>query len=191
MKVGAKGRHNEGVAKLRLGDPINGTVGKSLGGRRYTVETRDAPKGWSVELHTKETLEPGTHTTFWVSRVVPVKSSLTVRAGDYGRLPVSEAMRGRYIKAFDAFLNDALDGDTLAELRGMATRIDTQDSADWLTVWRLLGEPEAGPLKELSQRLTELRDVRKTEPERAETVKESLLALWGDRFRAARRRLES
>ena len=178
------------MAKLRLGDPINGTVGKSLGGRRYAIESRDAPKDWSVELHTKEEMEPGTHTTFWVSRVVPVKSSLVVRAGDYGRLPVSDAMRPRYARAIEALLLDELDGDALADLRGMAVRIDTQDSADWLTVWRLLGEPEAGPLKELIAMLTELRDARKTDPERAEAIRTKLIEVWGGRFGDAVRRME-
>lgn len=178
------------MSKLRLGDPINGTVGKSLGGRRYVVESRDAPKEWSVELHTKEPVEPGTHTTFWVSRVVPVKSSLTVRAGDYGRLPISAAMRPRYARAIEAFLLDEMDGDALAELRGMATRIDTQDSADWLTVWRLLGEPEPGPLKELAARLTELRDARKADPARAEALREGLIELWGERLQRAGNQLE-
>ena len=177
------------MAKLRLGDPLNGTVGKPMGGRRYAIESRDAPNGWSVELHTKETMEPGTHTTFWISRIVPVKSSLVVRAGDYGRLPISEAMGVRYGKALSAMLDDALDGDTLADLRGMAVRIDAQDSADWLTVWRLLGEPEAGPLKELIAALGELRDARKTDPGKASSIREALTELWGARFRDALARL--
>jgi len=172
-----------------LGDPINGTVGKPLGGRRYALESRDAPKGWTVELHVRDPLETGLHTTFWVSRIVPVKSAITVRHGDYGRLPVSEAMSVRYVASIDALLGDTLDGNTLADLRAMATHVDTQDSADWLTVWRLLGEPEAGPLKELAAMLGELRDARKTDPERAAAVRESVVALWGDRLRAARSRL--
>ena len=177
------------MAKLRLGDPLNGTVGKPMGGRRFAVESRDAPKGWNVELHSKESLEPGLHTTFWISRIVPVKSSLVVRAGDYGRLPFSPAMRERYERALRAALDDGLDGDTLADLRGMATRIDTQDSADWLTVWRLLGEPEAGPLKELIALLGDLREARKTEPARAEEVRTRLIEEWGARFREALARL--
>lgn len=177
------------MSKLRLGDPINGTVGKPMGGRRYAVESRDAPKDWSVELHTKDELEPGTHTTFWVSRIVPVKTSLVVRLGDYGKLPISPAMGARYVQSIDALLDDALDGDTLADLRGMVARIDSQDSADWLTVWRLLAEPEAGPLKELIGMLTDLREMRKTDPERAAAIRESVVALWGDRLREARNRL--
>ena len=179
------------MAKLRLGDPLNGTVGKPMGGRRYAIESRDAPNDWSVELHTKEEMEPGLHTTFWISRIVPVKSSLVVRWGDYGKLPVSDTMGERYAKAIEALLDDALDGDTLADLRGMAVRIDTQDSADWLTVWRLLGEPEAGPLKELIALLTELRSARKIDPERAVALREGILVLWGERLRAARLRLST
>lgn len=177
------------MAKLRLGDPLNGTIGKPMGGRRYEIESRDAPNGWSVELHTKETMEPGLHTTFWISRIVPVKSSIVVRAGDYGRLPISEAMSLRYEKALAAMLDDGLDGDTLADLRGMAVRIDAQDSADWLTVWRLFGEPEAGPLKELIAALSALRDTRKTEPEKASEIRRALVELWGARFRDAQARL--
>ena len=179
------------MSKLRLGDPINATVGKPMGGRRFQAESNDVPKGWTVELHARDpqAIEPGSHTTFWVSRVVPIKTSVIVRDGDYGRLPVSPAMRLRYVKAIDALLADALDGDTLADLRAMATHIDTQDSADWLTVWRLLAEPEPGPLKEYAGMLADLRDARKTDPERAVAIRESVLALWGDRLAAARSRL--
>ncbi len=179
------------MSKLRLGDPINGTVGKPMGGRRFQIETRDAPRDWKVELHSHkpELIEPGMHTTFWVSRIVPIKTSLVVRDGDYGRLPVSAAMAKRYVAAIDAFKGDTLDGNTLADLRAMATHIDTQDSADWLTVWRLLAEPEAGPLKELVQMLTEMRDARKTNPERAVALRESIDNLWGERLGAVRNRL--
>ena len=177
------------MSKLRLGDPINGTVGKPLGGRRYAIESRDAPKGWSVELHTKETMEPGLHTAFWVSRIVPIKSSVIVRAGDYGRLPISAAMGARYAAGIDALLRDALDGDTLADLRSMATHVETQDSADWLTVWRLLGEPEAGPLKELAQALGTIRESRKDDPERAANARTWVVETWGERLRIARARL--
>ncbi len=179
------------MSKLRLGDPINGTIGKPMGGRRFQVESRDAPKGWTVELHARDpkAVEPGTHTTFWVSRITPVKSHLVVRDGDYGKLPVSPAMSLRYGKAIDAILNDSLDGDSLADLRAMATHVDTQDSADWLTVWRLLAEPESGPLKEYAQMLADLRDARKADPERAKAIRESVVELWGDRLKAARTRL--
>ena len=153
------------------------------------IESRDVPNGWSVELHTREEIEPGLHTTFWVSRIVPVKSSIVVRAGDYGKLPISAAMGARYAKAIKALLDDTLDGDSLADLRGMASRIDTQDSADWLTVWRLLGEPEAGPLKELINVLAELREARKVDPERATAIRESIANLWGGRFHDALGRL--
>lgn len=181
------------MSKLRLGDPINGTVGKPMGGRRFQIESRDAPKEWKVELHAHkpELIEPGMHTTFWVSRIVPVKTSIVVRDGDYGKLPISEAMGKRYVAAIRAFLDDKIDGDKLADLRAMGTHVDTQDSADWLTVWRLLAEPETGPLKELVNMLTEFRDARKTDPERAAEIRDAVVALWGDRLRQAHNRLTS
>jgi len=179
------------MSKLRLGDPINGTVGKPMGGRRFQLESRDAPKEWKVELHAHkpDQIEPGMHTTFWISRIVPVKKTLTVRDGDYGRLPISAAMKARYVAGITAILEDKLDGDTLADLRAMGTHVDTQDSADWLTVWRLLAEPETGPLKELVNMLSELRDARKTDAEQAAAIRDSVVLLWGDRFRLARNRL--
>lgn len=175
------------MSKLRLGDPINGTVGKPMGGRRFLVESRDAPKEWKVELHAHkpDLIEPGAHTVFWISRIVPVKKTITVRDGDYGRLPISPAMSKRYAASITALLEDKLDGDLLADLRAMGTHVDTQDSADWLSVWRLLAEPETGPLKEYVNMLSELRDARKTDPERAGAIRESVVALWGDRLRAA------
>lgn len=177
--------------RLRLGDPINATIGKSLGGRRFEVTSRDVPRGWKVELHTRrpEEMEQGAHTTFWVSRVVPVKQTVVVQDGDYGRLPISAAMGKRYAAAIDAFFESVPDGDLLADLRGMAARVDTQDSADWLTVWRLLGEPETGELKELGKALVEIRDLRKAEPARADEIRESVLALWRERLAEAREKL--
>ncbi|MFC4609204.1 HelD family protein [Streptomyces maoxianensis] len=85
-----------------------------------------------------------------------------VSTSDFGRKPISAGMAARYGAALDV-LGDMAGGDTvpadatarLSELKGMANRCLRRDQADWLSVWRLLGSPDAvrlGVLRDLAQR---------------------------------------
>ncbi len=179
---------------LKLGDPVNGTVVKAKGGNRFVVQSKDVPRGWAVELHTNrpELVELGSHTTFWVARVTPIKSEVLVRNGDHGRMPISPVMAERYCEAIAGLLgSEELTGERIGDARAMVARIGNQNQADWLTVWRLLGEPNSGEVKTLLNAIDEIRTARKEVPELVPALLENLVLQFGSSLEGALGRLRS
>ena len=151
--------------KTEVGNVMPCTVISHLGGRRFQVESRKAPKGWKVILESKNPrqVEEGSHTDFWVVRVDPRNREILVRDGTHGRLPISEAMRARYLLAVRSLVEpESLSNEQLleglAEAKGMISRIVRQDSADWLSVYQLLGRPRVGSIERSLFEISELRD---------------------------------
>ena len=167
--------------RLKIGDEINGTIVKAIGGRRFLIKSSEAPNGWKVELHARkpEEIEMGSHTTFWVAKLNPIKFEMLVRDGDYGRLPISDAMKARYRTGLNALIgNEELTGDALADVRSMVQRCLKQDQADWLTVYQVLGEPSHRELQVLEENFQRLRTTRKETPEKFDEV----LAVFREQF---------
>ncbi len=151
--------------KTEVGNVMPCTVVGHLGGRRFQVESRKAPRGWKVILESKNPrqIDEGDHTDFWVVRVDPRNREILVRDGTHGRLPISEAMRARYLLAVRSLVEpetlspeELLEG--LAEAKGMISRIVRQDSADWLSVYQLLGKPRMGSIDRSVLEIAEMRD---------------------------------
>jgi hypothetical protein len=151
--------------KVEVGNVLPCTVTDHLGGRRFEVVSKRAPRGWTVTLESRnpEAIQEGEHTDYWVVRVDPNRREILVRDGTHGRLPISEAMRQRYLLAVRGLvepeslrLDEQLEA--LAEAKGMISRIIKQDSADWLSVYQLLGRPRVGSIQRSLDELTELRD---------------------------------
>ncbi|MFZ4506745.1 MAG: hypothetical protein ACOYON_03500 [Fimbriimonas sp.] len=177
---------------LKLGDELNGTVLRPIGGRRFLLQCADAPTGWEVELQTRrpEAIEIGRHTTFWVAKVNPLQGKVLVTDGDYGRLPISAAMAQRYREGLLSLLGRAeLTAESLADARGMVARIVTRDQADWLTVWRLLGEPISAVVQEMNQALAAIRLARKEKPEELEALLLKFREKYGEVIETALYRL--
>src|SRR4051812_35749091 len=105
---------------LKLGDVLNGTIVKPIGGRRFLVRCAGVPHGWKVELQTRrpELIHEGTNATFWVAKIAPLQGEVLVHDGEYGRLPVSDTMRARYIAALRCLLGEGeATADLLADAR--------------------------------------------------------------------------
>lgn len=187
-----KGMRTAPPRQLKIGDPILGTVVKAFGGSRFGVTSKQAPRGWKIELHTTrpELISLGDQKSFWVGRINPNKSEILVYEGDFGRLPISEAMGVRYRLAMEAMLGQAeLTGDLLGDARTMVARIGNQRNADWLTVYRLLGEPTNGETKELLNALDEIRGARKNKEENQAELLSKFIEMHGRRFERAIQRL--
>ncbi|MFF7901552.1 AAA family ATPase [Streptomyces sp. NPDC007920] len=95
----------------------------------------------------------GTELDAWVLR--HSSSGTFVTTEDFGRLPVSPTMLGRYLDALGV-VEDLMGGvvpdnarSRLSELKGMATRCLKLDQHDWLDVWRVLGSPDKPSLSRL------------------------------------------
>lgn len=177
---------------LKLGDELNATVVKPIGGSRYQLRCRKAPAGFTVTLQTlrNEEVEEGHHSTFWVAKIVPVRGEILVREGDYGRLPISESMAPRYLAAVRAMTGQAgATADILGDARSMVARISTQNHADWLTVWRVLGEPTAGDGRRLLQLIDNLRAALKESQEAVEQVQATINNEYGFALAGATKRL--
>jgi hypothetical protein len=171
---------------------LDGTVVKSSGGRRFEVRCKGAPVGWKVELHTlrPEQIELGASGSFWVAKLSPLHRSLLVHDGDFGRMPISDAMRVRYVASLRALLSRGeVSADELADLRSFIARIEQRNHADWLTVWRALGEPETGTVKELLADLTVIKTARKASPENVPAMLRAIDEKYGDLLQSALYRL--
>jgi hypothetical protein len=180
------------VQLLKLGDVLNGTILKPVGGRRFAVRCAGVPHGWKVELHTRrpELVQEGANATFWVAKIAALQGEVLVHDGEYGRLPISDAMRPRYLAALQALVGEGeATADTLADARSMVLQIGKKQQADWLTVWRLLGEPSTGDAKVLLADVDKLRAIRKDAPETLAGEIAQFAAVYGDILRGAIRRL--
>ncbi|CAN1551493.1 hypothetical protein MCEMSE15_02204 [Fimbriimonadaceae bacterium] len=152
---------------LKIGAWLNAIIVKPLGGRRFEVHSNQAPKGWTVELHARqpEGIMNGEQILGWVVKISPLHMQVLLHEGDFGRLPVSDAMKPRYREGLRALLGQIEPtADNLADARGMVVRIQKQQQADWLTVWQLLDEPSTGEVKQLLKLIDEQRTARKEDP---------------------------
>jgi len=178
--------------KIKLGDLLNCTVVRSIGGRRFAVNCKGVPSGWKVELHSRrpETVRLGAPGTYWVAKVSPLQGSVLVHDGDFGRLPISDAMRDRYLAALQALLGDEeITGDQVSDARSMVLRIEKQDQADWLSVWRAFGEPPTGDVKLLLAAIVAIRDARKEDASSLPALRAQLVEKHGFMLQTAIARL--
>ncbi len=177
---------------LKLGQKITCIIRKAKGGKRFEVTCSEAPRGWQVELHTREPeqYEIGQRHQFWIARITPIKSEILVHDGDFGRLPISETMSKRYLEAIETLLGEReIAGDSLGDAAAMVSRIGTQNQADWLTVWKVLGEPKPGEIKHLLEAINKLRAARKYQPEDVPALSEEIRTTYGARLATTAKRL--
>jgi len=191
-------RHNECMnrpppSRLKLGDNLNGTIVNSIGGRRFSVQCKGIPDGWKAELHSRrpETIRLGSLGTFWIAKISPLQGAILLHDGDFGRLQISDAMRERYLKALRALLADGdMSGDEIADARSMVLRIEKKDQADWLSVWRVFGEPDTGTVKLLTAALESLRSSRKENPDDFSKLRADLIEKHGGTIQLAIAKLQ-
>lgn len=179
---------------LKLGQKITCIIAKAKGGKRFEVTSGETPRGWKVELHTREPddYEVGQRHQFWIARITPIKSEVLVHDGDFGRLPISEAMNKRYLEAVEVLLGEReIAGDALGDAAAMISRIGTQNQADWLTVWKVLGEPKPGEIKHLLEAINKLRAARKYQPEDVPAIFDGIRETYGARLTTTAKRLRS
>lgn len=116
-----------------------------------------------VPRHNSPAPRTGMELDVWVFRNEARVSLVT--ASDFGRRPVSAGMAPRYVAALDILGEIAGAGTVpqdalarLSELKGMANRCLRRDQPDWLSVWRLLGSPDADRLRTLRDLAHSTRD---------------------------------
>ncbi len=180
--------------RLKLGDSIDGIIVKPAGGRKFTIKAKNVPDGWKVELLSKnpEQIHLGSAGVFWIAKISPLQSSVLVYDGMVGRLPISDAMRPRYLKCLRALISvEDMSGDEIGDLRSMLMSIEDRNKADWLTVWRVLGEPSTGDLKRFIADVNALRDARKDAPAKVASIRADIIATHSGMIETAIQRLDT
>jgi len=155
----------------RLGQEHQATLVRQTGPNEWEVDCYELPKPWSATLRSRssKTYMPGDTETLWVFAVYPITLKALLSDSDFGRLPISNRMRPRYIQALQSTLQlleqpgRALETspEHLSELKGMFNRCLRKDQWDWLTVYTNLGSPSQKLSQVTVERLVSLRRAMK------------------------------
>ena len=84
-----------------------------------------------------------------------------------------------------------MSGDEIVDLRSMLMSIEDRNKADWLTVWRVLGEPSTGDLKRFIADVNALRDARKDAPAKVASIRADIIATHSGMIETAIQRLDT
>lgn len=172
--------------ELRLGDDLYATIQSGFDrAKEWLVVCNEAPCGWSGKLCSRasQLYEPGDKDWFWVYRTNSVENKYWVSDSNFGRMPISDRLRPRYIRAARAMLGvlastsscDDSILDDLSEMKGIFNRCRKKDQWDWLTLYHYLEAPPSGLLEYGALQLYELRrTIRRREEQ---STREALRAL--------------
>ncbi len=118
-----------------------------------------------LKIRKDERQEFGEHFNAWVFGIDAPKKTIFFSTSEFGRKPISDRMRPRYLRAIECFLailrHEPFDTtyfmDAISEVKGMFNRCLKKDQWDWLSVYITLGRPEAAILTKVTSTLTPLR----------------------------------
>jgi len=156
------------IFELRLGDELYGEIQSSCDrAGEWVVISPEAPGEWTGKLssRTKRLYEPGDKDWFWVYRTNSQDQRYWVSDNNFGRMPISDRVRPKYIRAARALLavmapawrcDDSL-LDDLSEMKGIFNRCRKKDQWDWLTLYHYLEDPPSGLLEYSASSLHDLR----------------------------------
>lgn len=137
---------------------------------------------------------------FWVYLIDGKKKTVLLSDSSFGQLPISDRMRPRYrtaLAALAAILENPETanvrmGQDISEAKGMFNRCIRKDQWDWLSVYRLFGEPPPPVLFAGGRLLGDLaKAVRAEDRRQIAAIAADLQAMnFGTRIDTARRSLE-
>ena len=160
---------------MELGEEITARPLRQLESGNWLAEARRLPAGWNaiIILKNKEQKLKRKRDTFWVFNIDRQESTVALSRSDFGRLPISDRMRPRYISALRdlcSFLKhsqESVELDSISEVKGMVNRCLRKDQWDWLSVYEAFGKPSLELLGKLPNVLSSLRDsVKENQRER-------------------------
>jgi hypothetical protein len=137
-----------------LGSNYTCTVSACVGGNSFVVSC-DQLEGYSIELRTRlhGLLSVGDRVDCWVYDEALDKRAIRVSDSDFGKLPVSDRMRPRYLRSINIVLDaiskgaQDVDPEAVSELKGIFNRCLKKDQWDWFTLFELLGKPTRPQLR--------------------------------------------
>lgn len=187
---------------LTIGGELRAVVTAYSAEDTWAVESPALPTGWSAFLKSRihKMYAVGDADLFWVYMIDGRQKTVFLSDSSFGQLPISDRMRPRYraaLAALATILNNPEAADTrmgqdISEAKGMFNRCIRKDQWDWLSVYRLLGEPPPSVLFTGGRLLSDLaKAVRSADQGQVAAIAGELQALdFGSRIAAARRSLE-
>lgn len=152
---------------FNLGDELRGQVVAQLSTASWAIKLLNGPESWSGRLNSRAArlYDLGDEDSFWVYGLNTKEHIAILSDSGFGRLPISDRMRSRYILALRALIQLTSQDDThseievehLSEVKGIFNRCIRKDQWDWLTVYKTLGCPPIASLRELVTLVAELR----------------------------------
>lgn len=186
------------MATLALGTELVATVTQEAGPGRWRATADALPEGWAAIVRTRGgSAPPSGRTTYWIFSVDENKRLVLLSNSDFGRLPISDRMRPRYVSALaDVLCMLSEEGEepgiplasSISEVKGMINRCLRKDQPDWLSAYKALGRPAWKWMRRTVGILDQLRRALRDADEAAVAAARSELRKLGaaERFRAAR-----
>ncbi|MAG36673.1 MAG: hypothetical protein CL878_10600 [Dehalococcoidia bacterium] len=134
----------------RLGEDVDARLLEPAGAGDWKVTWEDLPPGWSATLksRTARLYGPGDEARLWVFQRDPQRKTVQVSDSDFGRMPISDRMRPRYLQALEAATQvirgaraGSVSAESISEMKGMLNRCVRMDQPDWKSVYDALGRP--------------------------------------------------
>lgn len=193
---GARGYRGLPLMTLQIGDALSVTPVAQNPDRTWIARFDGLADGWGCVLHRRDSsaIREQVATMAKVVWIDQAKKLIEVAVSRFGRLPVSDRMRPRYLKAgreILAILRGASElsqgaAGSLSEVKGLLNRCIRHDQPDWVTVYELFGRPTFDELSVAASLLAEIsRSVRAGEAQSSEllpNLRATRLADLLDRF---------
>ena len=140
------------AATPKVGDELRATLTTLLSSKVWALTSPELPENWSAVLRSRsdKLYQPGDVEDFWIFDVSFNRHEISLSDSEFGRLPISDAMRPRYVKALRATLDILSRGadattdsaEQFSEVKGMFNRCLRKDQWDWYTVYKSFGYPK-------------------------------------------------
>lgn len=134
---------------------------------RWIAESPDLPNGWSGLLRsiTGKLYAIGDSDTFWIWDISEQSERVLLSDSNFGRMPISDRMRPRYIRGLRALLTVISPHSSLAdvelsdlsEANGFFERCARRNQWDWFTAWEALDFANIQLLRNLRNAVKTLR----------------------------------
>ena len=171
---------------LRTGDDLKVRILARRSELEWAVSCPDIPPDWVGVIQSRKPkfYEPGDELKAWIFQVDVPGLKICLSDSDFGRMPVSDRMRPRYLASLKCFIEackspgdaNIPDSESVSELKGMFNRCIKKDQWDWLTVYVAFGRPPYDFLRSSVSQLYELgRAVRAGEMDQARILSDSIV----------------
>ena len=149
-----------------IGDELFVEATRQTGERDWSVKVSSLPHEWRCMLHLRaeSQVSAGDTLTVWVYDIHQTQKTILVSNSEFGRKPISDRMRPRYLQSIRCLQNllsfglsqDPGDAEAISEVKGMFNRCLRKDQWDWFCVYNAFGSPAMRLARQMAGELTVL-----------------------------------